>query len=575
MDKIKFTHLRRFLTCQKYFIWNGIEKLNITQEEIDEDQFTFQIPSTVDTINLSNEITAVQVRTFNKVERMFYEYIKPMGRVAFIKATTPFEEKLKDTKKFLLDSGVDIIFNPVFEYNGAIASPTFYDKRTKKISNLKISASTKRIDLIKPYFDFQIATKSGTEVQEISYFILDTKKYKAFELGFYETFKVNTSAGSRSSKELKEISDFVGIRALKSGNGKNKKGQPYEIYSIFDIVAKYNPITSRDIVFQFDSIDFYLRNIKEAIDIEYEGKPTLEDANFFGKNPFINDLINHLKPEFAHFNGKLINSSEILEGKTMQDFSNNSNVVKSILKDKVVISNKEALKEIINRLEKTRVVWYDFEGFSLPFPTIDGYNPFQQATFQVSTIETIAMKEKETINTVFDPQTFNYTDFPKLIEQIYANAANAYVVYNQGYENSRLKEMIIVLQENDHPQWKKCHDMVTHIIENTVDLADPFTIKSKDILPPILIPDLKGRYSIKLIEKYITKENFEFSKLITPYSDLEIQNGGMAMDAAINRAINVLKEKEWEERKDKLKEYCENDVRAMIMVYELIKHLNK
>ncbi|MCP4336808.1 MAG: DUF2779 domain-containing protein [Mycoplasma sp.] len=575
MDKIKFTHLKRLLTCQPYFIWHNIEDLNISKNENDDDQFEFQMPSAIDTLDLSLEISAVQARTFKKVERSFFDFIKQTGRVKWIDIRLSIEDKLIETKKLMRDNGVDIIFNPVFEYEDALSSPTFYDKRTQKISNLKISSSTKRIDLIKPYFDYQVITKSGIEIKEISYFILDTKKYNAFEIAFFETFKINTSSTSRQSKDLKEIGDLIGIRKLKSGNGIKKNGSPYEPNSLFDIVSRALPINNRGKIFQFDSLKYYLRKIKEAKTAKFEGRPTKEDLSMFGNNPNIKALIENSYPEMAGFNGKLISNKEIIEGKSLQEISREVYIIGEIMKNKVIISDEKALKEIINKIEQKRVIWYDFEGFSLPFPTIKNYLPFQQATFQTSIIETKNMKETNVLNHIFDPKTFNYNDFPDLITQIYSNGADSYVVFNKGYENPRLKEMVQVLQEVQHPKWKECDSMVQHIIENTVDLEVPFATRSKNSLPQLLIPQLKGKSSIKLIEKYITKKNFPFAKMITPYSELDIQNGQMAMESAINRVINIIKDKEWENKQIKLKKYCENDVRAMIMVYSLIKYLLK
>jgi hypothetical protein len=49
----------------------------------------------------------------------------------------------------------------------------------------------------------------------------------------------------------------------------------------------------------------------------------------------------------------------------------------------------------------------------------------------------------------------------------------------------------------------------------------------------------------------------------------------MAMDTAIERSLGIIGDKKWIEKTQALKIYCENDVNAMRMVYELAKYLIK
>ena len=45
------------------------------------------------------------------------------------------------------------------------------------------------------------------------------------------------------------------------------------------------------------------------------------------------------------------------------------------------------------------------------------------------------------------------------------------------------------------------------------------------------------------------------------------------MRTAIERFIGVIGDEKWKNILDDLKEYCENDVRAMIMVYDYVEKL--
>jgi hypothetical protein len=47
----------------------------------------------------------------------------------------------------------------------------------------------------------------------------------------------------------------------------------------------------------------------------------------------------------------------------------------------------------------------------------------------------------------------------------------------------------------------------------------------------------------------------------------------MAMEIGIKRALNLINDQKWNLISKKLKEYCENDVRAMIMVYDFVLKL--
>ena len=61
--------------------------------------------------------------------------------------------------------------------------------------------------------------------------------------------------------------------------------------------------------------------------------------------------------------------------------------------------------------------------------------------------------------------------------------------------------------------------------------------------------------------------------MIKPYKSLEVQNGLMAMNKAIQRYLDAIGNKEWNDVSKQLKAYCENDVKAMIMVYHFVLFL--
>ncbi|MBW0596667.1 UU173 family protein [Mycoplasmopsis anatis] len=205
------------------------------------------------------------------------------------------------------------------------------------------------------------------------------------------------------------------------------------------------------------------------------------------------------------------------------------------------------------------------------------------------------------------------------------------------YEVNNLKDDIEFVEEfikkgyvdeQNNPDHYKFDKLIQHINNNTVDLADAFkyyslqneaiqktkyykfTVKDKLIhkdklsksynfedmkekiwllgkdedkttdfepcyakLAFTFLNDLKNKYSIKKIENFITSNDLKLKTRIKPYKDLEIKNGTMAMAEAIKRHAGITGEFSWEKITESLKEYCENDVIAMIMVYEFIMEI--
>lgn len=92
-------------------------------------------------------------------------------------------------------------------------------------------------------------------------------------------------------------------------------------------------------------------------------------------------------------------------------------------------------------LKDKKIIWYDYEGFSSILPVLTFTNPHQQLVNQVSIIQTINGNETYTKNLVFDTFEFKYQDLVEIIENIYSDKSDYYIVYNKAYENTRNKEI--------------------------------------------------------------------------------------------------------------------------------------
>ncbi|WP_225587798.1 UU173 family protein [Mycoplasmopsis synoviae] len=277
-------------------------------------------------------------------------------------------------------------------------------------------------------------------------------------------------------------------------------------------------------------------------------------------------------------------------------------------------------------LKDKKIIWYDYEGFSSILPVLTFTNPHQQLVNQVSIIQTINGNETYTKNLVFDTFEFKYQDLVEIIENIYSDKSDYYIVYNKAYENTRNKEIgnlvtkVLASNSEEFDEFKlwfnqKYSDVseflkkIEHINSNTIDLADFFThsrikfnseflenhlsvdknlfkffkVSENEItfydsalkeeflkIEKVFLTDLKYFYSIKRIEKFITKYKIELKNKIKEYKNLEIQNGYMAMNEAINRHWKTTNNATWKRISLYLKEYCENDVRAMMMLYDFL-----
>lgn len=266
-------------------------------------------------------------------------------------------------------------------------------------------------------------------------------------------------------------------------------------------------------------------------------------------------------------------------------------------------------------IKNEKIVWYDYESLMSPDVVIDCTTPYSQIINQVSIVTTIndEIIDKDREDIVIDPLKITFFDIANIIKILYEKKGQKYVVFNKGFENSRNKEIGEIanrlsqfdneftkkLQEKLNITLSELHNMINYINTNTIDLAEYFYppstddnqcnnilikmnkeqkfYKKRELIPskineiPFYWNALQGYYSIKKIEKEITKNDLPEAKIIKPYSSLEkIRNGANAMAASISRYAGLIGNLEWENITKNLKIYCHNDVMAMIMAYKFV-----
>lgn len=575
---ITWKHLQKFLTCQEYYVWNDFS-LKVDLEDNDTENFW----SLDFDENDKEEANYIEVHKngFNIVQKRFNEWIKEKykRKNIFIIKEKNLELKIAKTKEAMDDNNIDVILFPVFEYKNGVSKPTLFDKGNRKMSNLNINTSTKRVDYIRAYFDYEIITKNKYKIENISIYTIEIKDFEENdEITFDETFYANTgmTKPKPKSRTIPSLKESALSSEEKEGNTIFEKIRNKRILNL-----KSN---SKKEQIYFVNIDTYLDGIEGA----KNAKRVLlnhEDITLWGTNKYFNEIALEDFKYLLPLSGTLLKKKKILEfagdKQLLEDFYQEHKVMKNII-NKVDEINYEELEKILNLLDNKNVVWYDFEGFSLPFPIIPYTLPYQQLIFQVSVIKTEKNKITNVNNFIVDPKYIDYNNFFEIIDSIYSKDAEAYVVYNKTYENSKLNAMSEIFYKHELKQHstffsekvKKYNNKIRIIIDRTVDLLDLFkTTSLSGQLPPIFLWELYGFSSIKKIEKYITKKDIDLEVMIKPYSQLVVQNGLMAMSKAIDRNQGGIGDEEWKETSEELKKYCENDVRAMLMVYHFAKKL--
>ncbi|MGL5617935.1 MAG: DUF2779 domain-containing protein [Metamycoplasmataceae bacterium] len=582
--KITWKHLEKYLTCQPYFVWNNFKCKELIEDEKSEDENNYWSLEFNEDDDESNYVE-VHKNGFNIINNRFIEWIQDKYGALELNLLIVKEKNLEigiaKTKEAINDPNVDVILYPVFEYNGAISKPILFDKKYKKISNMNLNTGTKRNNYIRAFFDYEIVSKNGHQVEDFSIYTIEIKNFMRDDvITFEETFYANTSV----SKPPKKNDSLFALKEVAFGNPEKLGASIFEKISTRVLLNLKSGSKKKQL--EFNGIDYYISRINDARNATREHIKDL-DTTPWGNNKFIRQILQEDFPYLLPVSGTLIKNKKTIElaynEKLLNKYYDDHEPTKKI-KNHINSINYYALAEFIKPIDNEKVVWYDFEGFSLPFPIMEYTLPYQQLIFQVSVIKTEMDKINDINNLVIDPKEIDYTHFFKIIDAIYDENANAYVVYNKAYENSKLKDMIKILYK--HQLSKQDYNFsilvneydfkIGRIIKRTIDLHDLFKITSiKGKLPSIFLWELYGFSSIKTIEKYITKKGYELEVMIEPYSKLDVKNGLMAMSKAIDRNLGAIGDNEWIEVEEQLKKYCENDVKAMIMVYHFAKKLLK
>ena len=187
----------------------------------------------------------------------------------------------------------------------------------------------------------------------------------------------------------------------------------------------------------------------------------------------------------------------------------------------------------------------DFETFQQPVPLFDGVRPYQQIPFQYS-LHTLAGPDGDLDHQEFlapagrDPRR-------ELAERLVVDipGPGCVLAYNQVFEKGVIRRLA--------EAYPDLREKLLAIHDNIRDLMAPFLKKD------FYLPQMRGSYSIKYVLPALVPE--------LSYQGLAIADGDQAMNAYAT--LHLLKdEREIEEKRRALLEYCRMDTLAMVRIWE-------
>nr|WP_187145651.1 DUF2779 domain-containing protein [Metamycoplasma arthritidis] len=487
-------------------------------------------------------------------------------------------ESLIKTTKNAIDEGHKLIINPVFEYRNAIARPFYYNAEEKTLAWVVPSSKTNKKNLLRAYYDFKVVEKNVFRIENCFLYSQLYKKRENQRKGIIDFYKSEYCNISKSKPSIKDYTSETEIRKRLAGEivakGKNA------IKIINHIYGELGSISSEKHFYSFDKFILIINNLSKYPDFFSLNVACMQED--FGPTFDVTSIVypQIISSRFPHltYASKAL-ASELIFNK--QNAWVNSFFTKNLIK--IYPTLKNAAIDIIRFFDESKqnFVWFDFEGFTMPEPIMNYHSPWTQLVSQLSIIKTKDNKIYQSDDFVYDPQKYSYQSLIKIVNDIYDQDADGYVVFNKGYEKTRLLEIkeMLFYYAKDKIITEELYFDISHkvdaIIDKIIDLLCFFAVRSLNSVKEtfILISKLMCRYSIKMVERFITENNIELEHKIIPYHELEVKNGSIALAIANARANNAIKDNEWAQKVVELKKYCHNDVIAMIMAGDLIRML--
>lgn len=211
--------------------------------------------------------------------------------------------------------------------------------------------------------------------------------------------------------------------------------------------------------------------------------------------------------------------------------------------------DRRRIGEFLKRL-RYPLYYLDFETFNPVLPIFDGTRPYQPIPFQFS-LHVVRTEQSE-------PEHFSFLardrddPRPKLLTKLnrLLSADGSIVVYNQSFEGSILEQL-----GKDYPKYQ---DLVENVTRRFIDLMVPF--RRFYFYHPLQA----GSISIKKVLPALTGLS---------YDSMAISNGAEAVVAFQRITYGSVTEREKENVRRDLENYCKFDTEAMMLIVNRLKEL--
>lgn len=246
----------------------------------------------------------------------------------------------------------------------------------------------------------------------------------------------------------------------------------------------------------------------------------------------------------------------------------NNKIQRQVMDTDVPFYDKNKIKAGIDAL--TYPIYHlDFETFPCPLPRFKGEVPYAQSLFQFSIhIEHapgVCDKEHDNVSFIATTHLDQRRELiEKMLETIKEDGGSI-LVYNQSFEQTRLKEMAQIFPEYSH----RLHDMINrlfdlmHLLRGNSRLFKALGFDEEDSKKiNYYHNDLNGSFSIKKVLPLFSNLN---------YYDLDIANGTDALVAyATFPLMNpIVFEKTYQD----LLKYCQQDTWAMVEILNALRKI--
>lgn len=247
--------------------------------------------------------------------------------------------------------------------------------------------------------------------------------------------------------------------------------------------------------------------------------------------------------------GQLVDNNQlsILEIPTNFELSNTQQTRVESVRQELVSINKQSIEKTLSNLSFP-LHFVDYETFPTAIPKLDNMGPHNQLVFQVS-IHTMQVNgdltHMEWLGTKLEQP------FEMLKEmQDFTGLTGTFISWNAPFEISRNKDMIVWIPDyTDYLNYMNTHmfDLMNIFKTDYVDYQFHGSTSIKKVLP-VLCPQLS-------------------------YSNLEVQDGTMALDTWGRMMLDSNFNEDKEQTRKSLLAYCKLDTLAMVEIYKVLKNI--